>query len=87
MIERRTLLTGCLLLLGGAALAPAAESREALVAAVKAREIAFAKTMADRDHAAFGTFVAEDAVFMGQTPFHGRKAVVEGVRSFYGGRA
>jgi len=33
MIERRTLLTGCLLLLGGAALAPAAESREALVPA------------------------------------------------------
>ncbi|HKZ33410.1 MAG TPA: nuclear transport factor 2 family protein [Vicinamibacteria bacterium] len=87
MIERRTLLTGCLLLLGGAALAPAAESREALVAAVKAREIAFAKTMADRDHAAFGTFVAEDAVFMGQTPFHGRKAVVEGWKPFFEGPA
>ena len=36
------------------------------MAAVRAREIAFAKTMADRDHAAFATFVAEEALFMGR---------------------
>jgi ketosteroid isomerase-like protein len=86
MIERRTLGIG-LLLLGGAAFAPAAESREALAAAVKAREIAFAKTMADRDHAAFGSFVAEDAVFMGTTALHGRKAVAEGWKKFFEGQA
>ncbi len=86
MIDRRTLGIG-LLLLGGAATAPAAEPREALVAAVKAREIAFAKTMADRDLAAFGSFVAEDAVFMGPTVLHGRAAVVQGWKAFFDGPA
>ncbi len=77
-----------LLLLGSAALAPAAESREALVAAVKAREVAFAKAMADRDHAAFGTFVAEDAVFMAPgAPHHGREAVVAAWKPFFEGPA
>jgi len=84
MIERRTLLLG-VLLAGGAVAAPAAEAPEALVAAVKAREIAFAKTMADRDHAAFGSFVAEDAVFMAPTPLRGRKAVLEGWKAFFEG--
>ncbi len=72
MIDRRTLWMGCALLLGGAAAVPCAESHDELVAAVKAREIAFAKTMADRDHAAFASFVAEDAVFMAATPLHGQ---------------
>ena len=84
MACRRTLLLG-LLLTAAAGPAPAAEPREALVAAVKAREIAFAKTMADRDHLAFGSFVAEDAVFIGQTVFHGNKAVVEGWKHFFEG--
>ena len=86
MREPRTLLFG-LLLAGGAALAHAAQSPEALVAAVRAREIAFAKTMADRDHAAFGSFVAEDAVFMAPTPLRGRKAVVAGWKAFFEGPA
>jgi len=86
MTCRRTLLLG-LLLTGVAAPLPCAEPREALVAAVKAREIAFAKTMADRDHAAFGSFVAEDAVFMAPTPLHGRQAVVEGWKHFFEGPA
>jgi len=84
MTCRRTLLLG-LLLTAAAGPAPAAEPREALVAAVKAREIAFAKTMADRDHLAFGSFVAEDAVFIGQTALHGKKAVVEGWKQFFEG--
>ena len=77
------------LLLGVAVVAPAADSRDALVAAVKAREIAFAKTMADRDHAAFGSFVAADAVFMGpgSTPHHGRAAVVAAWKPLYEGPA
>jgi ketosteroid isomerase-like protein len=86
MTCRRTLLLG-LLLAGVAAPLPCAEPREALVAAVKARELAFAKTMADRDHAAFGSFVAEDAVFMAPTPLHGQKAVVEGWKHFFEGQA
>lgn len=49
-----------------------AELREA----VRARERAFAKTMADRDHAAFQTFLADEAVFFGRTgPARGKTAV------------
>ncbi len=33
---------------------------------MRAREIAFAKAMADRDPAAFATFVSEEAVFLGR---------------------
>jgi ketosteroid isomerase-like protein len=75
-------------LLSGVIAAPlrAAEPLEALAAAVRARETAFAKTMADRDHAAFGSFVAEEAVFMGhETPLRGRAAVVEGWKRFFEG--
>jgi len=44
--------------------------------AVRAREIAFAKTMADRDFEAFLSFIAPDAVFFnGNTPLRGREAV------------
>ena len=40
-------------------------SPETTAAEVRAREIAFAKSMADRDLAAFATFVSEEAVFLG----------------------
>jgi ketosteroid isomerase-like protein len=67
--------------------APAAEPLEALAAAVRARETAFAKTMADRDHAAFSGFVAEEALFMGQqTPLRGRQAVVDGWKRYFEGK-
>jgi ketosteroid isomerase-like protein len=39
-------------------------------------EMAFARTMVDRDHAAFTALVADDAVFLGQTRvYRGRDAV------------
>jgi hypothetical protein len=58
--------------------------REQLVAQVTAAELAFAKTMADRDHAAFLSFVAEDAVFLGGgDPLRGRAAVGEAWKRFY----
>ena len=44
--------------------------------AVRAREIAFAKTMEDRDFDAFLTFIAPDGIFFnGNTPLRGREAV------------
>jgi ketosteroid isomerase-like protein len=44
---------------------------------VMAAERAFAKTMSDRDHRAFATFVADDTVFFsGPKPLHGKQAVV-----------
>jgi len=78
------------LALGLAAAGPraqGAQSNAELAAAVRARETAFAKTMADRDHAAFASFVAEDAVFMGRTALHGRKAVADGWKTFFEGAA
>ena len=51
---------------------------------VFAAERAFARTMADRDHAAFGRHVAEDTIFYaGATPLRGRAAVMEGWKRFY----
>jgi ketosteroid isomerase-like protein len=65
--------------------ARAAEPLEALAAKVRARETAFAKTMADRDHAAFATFVAEEALFLGRSVLRGRPAVVEGWKPYFEG--
>jgi ketosteroid isomerase-like protein len=41
-----------------------AETNAELQEQVRRREAAFAKTMADRDHAAFTTFLADEAVFL-----------------------
>ena len=73
-MRRATALVGALLACGPAS-AAAAEPVEALAARVRAREIAFAQTMADRDHSAFATFVAEESLFMGRTVLRGRRPV------------
>jgi ketosteroid isomerase-like protein len=62
-----------------------AEGPDVLAGKVRAREAAFAKTMADRDLAAFSTFVARDAVFLGKTALRGRPAVVEGWKAYFEG--
>ncbi|HYN04016.1 MAG TPA: nuclear transport factor 2 family protein [Vicinamibacteria bacterium] len=72
------------LLACGLASATAAEP-VALAAKVRAREAAFAKSMADRDHAAFATFVSEEALFMGRAVLRGRQAVAEGWKPYFEG--
>ena len=58
----------------------------ALARQVADTERAFAKTMADRDHAAFTAFLSEDAVFFtGPTPLRGRAQVAEAWKRFYTG--
>lgn len=55
-------------------------------AAVEAREIAFAKTMADRDLDAFLTFVSPEAIFFnGNEPLRGRDAVARAWAPFFEG--
>ena len=49
---------------------------------LRATEIAFAQTMADRDLDAFATFVAQEAIFSG---LRGKSAVVDGWASFFDG--
>jgi ketosteroid isomerase-like protein len=58
----------------------------ALASQVREAERAFAKSMADRNHAAFVSFLSDEAVFMGggQT-LRGRQAVGDGWKPFYDG--
>jgi len=51
---------------------------------VMATERAFAKTMADRNHRAFATYIADEAVFFsGPKPLHGKQEVVEWWGRYY----
>jgi ketosteroid isomerase-like protein len=51
---------------------------------VRDTERAFAKTMADRDHAAFVSFLSDEAVFMGEGPaLRGKQAVAAGWKRLY----
>lgn len=64
----------------------AGEPAPDLQSQVRETERAFAKTMADRDHAAFVAFVSEEAVFLGSSRvLRGRQAVAEGWRGFFDG--
>jgi ketosteroid isomerase-like protein len=68
----------------GCASAPAPLPVEEMKAQVAATERAFAKTMADRDHAAFTRMVSEEAVFFsGPTPLRGREAVAAYWKRYY----
>lgn len=61
-----------------------ARDLEALAADVRAAEIAFAKTMADRDFMAFGTFIADDAIFVnGGRPLRGKPAILAFWKRFF----
>lgn len=50
---------------------------------VRAREEAFAKTMADRDHRAFTAFLSTEAVFTGARVLRGRDEVAAGWKRFF----
>jgi ketosteroid isomerase-like protein len=68
----------------GCASAPPGPQSEALRQEVFATERAFAKTMADRDHAAFASFLASETVFFaGKTPLRGAAAVAGYWKSYY----
>jgi ketosteroid isomerase-like protein len=57
----------------------------ATAAEVRQTETAFAKTMADRNHAAFTSFLSEEAVFMGRTILRGKAQVAQAWKGFYEG--
>jgi ketosteroid isomerase-like protein len=61
----------------------APETNEQLREQVRQIEIAFAKTMAARDHAGFVSFLAGETVFMGRTTLRGKGAVAEAWKRFY----
>ncbi len=78
-----------LLLLLGVALAGACANLGepgSLQQQVTETERAFARTMADRDHAAFASFLSEEAVFFsGETATRGKAAVAAAWRPFFKG--
>lgn len=70
-------------LLPGCAVTPGPDLAE-LKRQVFETERAFARTMADRDHAAFTAFLAEETVwFSGKQPLRGRAAVAADWKRFY----
>lgn len=72
------MLNVALVILGVLSQAPlvAADPSAPLAAEVEAREIAFARTMADRDLNAFLSFISPEAIFFnGNQPLRGRAAV------------
>jgi len=84
----RPLLPCLFVALAGCAAAPPVSPvpRAVLAQQVADTERAFAKTMADRDHAAFTSFLADDTVFFtSREPLRGKAAVAAYWKRFYAG--
>jgi ketosteroid isomerase-like protein len=85
MLLRRFFIVATVLLAG---VATAQDSLDARRAEVFAAERAFARSMADRDFAAFGRYVADDCVFFsGTMPLRGRDAVLAAWKPFFEARS
>jgi ketosteroid isomerase-like protein len=81
-----SLLAGCATSLSPTAASATASDRASLERTVRDTERAFAKTMADRDHAAFAGFLSAEAVFFaGTRALRGRDAVASAWKPFYDG--
>jgi ketosteroid isomerase-like protein len=77
-------LMACMPLLAGCATTPPRANVAELQRQVADTERAFAKTMADRNHAAFASFLSEETVFFsGPKPLHGRQQVADWWKRFY----
>ncbi|TNJ33432.1 YybH family protein [Arenimonas terrae] len=92
MIRRLSILLSCLLMAACASTPPTPPAPPVDVAAltrdVTAAETAFAQTMADRDFAAFGALIAEDAIFVnGRNPLRGKAAILADWKRFFDGPA
>lgn len=81
-------ITLAVFLLSASCVAMGAEraNTEKLAQQVRAAEISFARTMAARDHRAFASHLAEEAVFFGkQATLRGKAAVAAGWKQFFDG--
>jgi ketosteroid isomerase-like protein len=64
----------------------AADAQTSLTEQVRSAEMAFAKSMADRDAAAFAMMIGDEAVFFGnQGAMRGKAEVVAGWKRFFDG--
>ena len=76
----------CLGLLVACTLSAQETTADQLRQQVDETERAFARTMADRDHGAFVTFLAEETVFFsGTSPLRGKQRVAEAWKPFFDG--
>jgi ketosteroid isomerase-like protein len=76
--------TACVALLAGCAVTPPRSNAAELQRQVADTERAFAKTMADRNFAAFQTFLSADAIFLnGPKALRGKLAVADAWKPFY----
>jgi ketosteroid isomerase-like protein len=70
----------------GCSTLPERPDTAALAQQVAATERGFAKSMADRDHAAFSSFLSEEAIFFTTTkPLRGKDQVAAGWKRFFEG--
>lgn len=78
------LAASCLAFLPACASPLHSAGNEQLKLQVMDTERAFARTMANRDHPAFATFLAEEAVFFsGEKPLHGKTQVSEWWKRYF----
>jgi len=86
-ILRNACLRGLALVAGSATAAtlPDAEQLKTWARDVTQTENDFARTMAERRFDRFAAFVAEDAVFQGNSPHIGRQAVLAAWKAYYEG--
>ena len=59
------------------------QSRDELIQQARKTEIAFAKSMADRNHDAFVSFLAKDTIFLGNSTLKGSEAVAKAWKRFF----
>jgi len=77
-------LTGAMLIAAGSAMA--AGDLAELAAQVRAAEAAFARSMADRDHAAFVAHLADETIFFSERGvLRGKSAVAAAWKPYYAG--
>jgi ketosteroid isomerase-like protein len=83
---RRLLCFASMALLAGCMTAPRTpQDLTQLREQVRGTELAFAKTMADRDHSGFASFLSEETVFFSPQATHGKQAVAQAWARFYEG--
>ena len=87
-MRRPILSTLCGIALATATAAPPlrAEGNDELREQVRKAETAFARTMADRDHAAFVRFLADDTIWLGRSVLRGKQQVADSWKRFYEGK-
>lgn len=79
----KTRFAACLLMCLAAGTAAAAEDLATLAGEVRATEIAFAKTLADRDVKTFRRMIAPDVIWLADKPLRGPDEVVTNWQKFF----